>query len=110
MGLTTESQLADLEASVTVLRVHSPGRALCPFIGTHRGAECYWHLYRLHTVPLGKEITKTVEKKCTQQQKLRRWSVELAELFRASKSECLSFCFQVCSSSSLPLHPRIKRC
>lgn len=34
-GLATASQLADLEASVTVLRVHSPGRALCPFIGTH---------------------------------------------------------------------------
>lgn len=31
----TVSQLADLEASVTVLRVRSPGRALCPFIGTH---------------------------------------------------------------------------
>lgn len=34
-GPATVSQLADLEASVTVLRVHSPGRALCPFIGTH---------------------------------------------------------------------------
>lgn len=33
--LATESQLADLEASVAVLRARSPGRALYPFIGTH---------------------------------------------------------------------------
>lgn len=71
-GIATASQLADLEARVTVLRVHSPRRALCPFIGTHWGAECYWHLYSLRTVVGGggkKQKTKQESKKCTEQQK-----------------------------------------
>ena len=64
-AIATASQLADLEARVTVLRAHSPRRALCPFIGTHWGAECYWHLYSLHTVVGGwrKKQNKTGEQK-----------------------------------------------
>lgn len=55
-GLTTESKLADLEDSVTVWR----GRALCPSVGSHWGAECCWPLCSVYTVQLGK---KTKERK-----------------------------------------------
>lgn len=90
-GLTTESQLADLEASVTVLRVHSPERTLCPSAGTHWGAECYWPLYSLNTAQLGK---KTQERKSAHSSgtvKAGWLSVELALVPR----DCKSYVFVV---------------
>lgn len=51
-GRGRAAQLADLEASVMVLRVHSPGRAQRPFTGTHWGAKCDWQLCSLHAVLL----------------------------------------------------------